>query len=76
MGSPSGLGLSSGSLTNGAIGGARGARVVASEDLTRAMVFNPIAAGVSGLTTIFAMAAWASRGNRAMELVRRSLIVE
>jgi hypothetical protein len=74
MGSPgaggsSGLGFGSGSLTNGAIGGARSVQVVASEDLTRAMVFTPIATAVSGLTTIFAMATWASRGNRSMELV-------
>jgi hypothetical protein len=79
MGSPesggsSGLGLSGGSLTNGAIGGARRAQVIASEDLTRAMVFTPIATAVSGLTTIFAMAAWASRGNRPMELVSRVTI--
>ena len=79
MGSPgaggsSGLGFGSGSLTNGGIGGARSVQVVASEDLTRAMVFTPIATAVSGLTTIFAMATWASRGNRPMELVSRVII--
>jgi len=79
MGSPgaggsSKLGFGSGSLTNGAISGARGAQVVVNEDLTRAMVFTPIATAVSGLTTIFAMATWASRGNRLMELVSRVTI--
>jgi hypothetical protein len=73
-GGSSGLGFSSGSLTNGGFGGARGRQVVASEDLTRAMVFTPIATAVSGLTTILAMATWASRGNRPMELVSRVVI--
>lgn len=45
-----------------------GGQVVASGDLTRAMVLNPLAAAASGLTTLFAMATWASRGNREMEL--------
>jgi len=81
MGSPgaggsSSLGFGSGSLTNGAISGARGAQVVASEDLTRAMVFTPIATAASGLTTIFALATWASRGNRSMELVSRVTICD
>ena len=68
-GGSSGLGWSSGFPTSGAINGARLGNVVASEDLTRAMVFTPLATAASGLTTIFAMAAWASRGNREMELV-------
>jgi hypothetical protein len=81
MGNPgasgsSGLGLSSSWLNNGAIGGARGAQVVASEDLTRAMVFTPIATAACGLTTILAMATWASQGNRQMELVSRITIRE
>jgi hypothetical protein len=63
------LGQSNGPFANGPIAGGRGQQVVAGQDLTRAMVFTPIAAAVSGLTTIFTMATWASKGNRPMELV-------
>jgi precorrin-6B methylase 2 len=73
-GGSSGLGFGSGSLTNGAIGGARSVQVIASEGLTSAMVFTPIATAACGLTTIFAMATWASQGNRQMELVSRVVI--
>ena len=58
-----------GRVTSGGIASGQNVQVLASEDLTRAMIFSPLGAAVAGLATIIALAAWASRGNRGLGLV-------